>query len=85
MFQISVTLVEIHFPFFLFKHHDGWLQGKVAHFLHCNLVFCRVACIYMLSTWHKNNNFSNLWLDLNFELEKENIYKNNCNIHTPNL
>jgi hypothetical protein len=27
----------------------------------------------MLLTWHKNNNFSNLWLDLNFQLEEEDI------------
>ncbi len=30
-----------------------WLQGRVAHFLHRNLVFCRMVCIYMLLTWHK--------------------------------
>jgi hypothetical protein len=32
----------------------GWLQGRVAHFLHCNLVFCKLVCIYMLLMWHKN-------------------------------
>jgi hypothetical protein len=53
----------------------GWLQGKVVHFLSCNPFFCKVACIYILLTWHKNNNFSNLWLDLNFQLEEKNIYK----------
>jgi hypothetical protein len=30
----------------------------------------------MLLTWHKNNNFPNLWLDLHYQLEEENIYKN---------
>jgi hypothetical protein len=30
--------------------------------------------IYMLLTWHKNNNFPNLWLGLDFQLEKEYIY-----------
>jgi hypothetical protein len=34
-----------------------------------------MACIYMLLTWHKNNNFLNFCVDLNFQLEKENIYK----------
>jgi hypothetical protein len=43
----------------------------VVHFLHYNLVFYRVACIYMLLTWHKNNNFSNLSLDLDYQLEKK--------------
>jgi len=28
----------------------------------------------MLLTWHKNNNFANLWLDLNFQLEYIYIY-----------
>jgi hypothetical protein len=28
----------------------------------------------MLLTWHENNNFSTLWLDLDFQLEKEDIY-----------
>jgi hypothetical protein len=52
----------------------GWLQGRVAHFLHCNPFFCRVVCIYMLLKWHKNNNFQNLWLNLDCQLEKESIY-----------
>jgi hypothetical protein len=29
----------------------------------------------MLLTWHKNNNFPNLWVDLDFQLEEENILK----------
>jgi hypothetical protein len=29
----------------------------------------------MLLTWHENNNFSNLWLDLDCQLDKEKIYK----------
>jgi hypothetical protein len=53
----------------------GWLQGVVAHFLCHNLVFCRVACIYMLLTWYKNNNFPNLWLDLDCELKKKTFLK----------
>jgi hypothetical protein len=52
----------------------GWLQGKVTHVLHHNLVFCRMACIYMLITWHKNNNFPNMWLDLNWQLEEKDMY-----------
>jgi hypothetical protein len=61
----------------------GWLQGRVAHFLRCNLVFCRVACIYMLLTWHTNNNFPNLWLDLDCQLEEKDIYiKQLQHIHT---
>jgi hypothetical protein len=51
-----------------------WLQGRSTHFLHHNPIFCRVVCIHMLLTWHKNNNFSNLWLDLDCQLEEENIY-----------
>jgi hypothetical protein len=54
---------------------EGWLQGRVAHFLHHNIVVGRVACIYMLLTWHKNNNFPNLWLDLDSQLKEEDIYK----------
>jgi hypothetical protein len=54
---------------------DGWLQGKVVHFLCHNPVFCKVTCIYMLLTWHKNNKFSNMWLDLNYQLELEYINK----------
>ncbi len=37
--------------------------------------FCCSACIYMLLTWHKNNNFPNLWLDLDFQLKEKDIYK----------
>jgi hypothetical protein len=51
----------------------GWLQGRVVHFLRRNLIFCRVVCIYMLFTWHKDNNFPNLWLDLGCQLEEEDI------------
>jgi len=29
----------------------------------------------MLLSWHKNNNFLDLWLNLNFQLEEEDIYK----------
>ncbi len=29
----------------------------------------------MLPTWHKNNNFPNLWLDLDFQLKEKDIYK----------
>jgi hypothetical protein len=50
------------------------LQGRVAHFLHYNPIFCRVMSIYMLLTWHKNNNFPNLWLDLDYQFEEEDIY-----------
>ncbi len=53
----------------------GWLQGRVVHFLRHNSFFCRVACIYMLLTWHKNNNFLNLWLDLDCQLEEKKFYK----------
>ncbi len=55
----------------------GWLQSRVAHFLHRNLVFCRMAYIYMILTWHNNNNFNNfpnLWLDLNCQLEEEDFF-----------
>ncbi len=34
----------------------GWFQGRVVHFLSCNLVFYRVVCIYMLLTWHYKKN-----------------------------
>jgi hypothetical protein len=53
----------------------GWLQGKMVHFLRHNLVFCRMVCIYMSLTWHENINFLNLWLDLDFQLNKEDVYK----------
>jgi hypothetical protein len=52
----------------------GWLQGRVAHVLRHNPVFCRMACIYMLITWHKNNNFPNMWLDLDCQLEEKDIH-----------
>jgi hypothetical protein len=29
----------------------------------------------MLLTWHKNNNFPNLWLDLDYQCEEEDIFK----------
>jgi len=29
----------------------------------------------MLLSWHKNNNFLDLWLNLNFQLEQKDIYK----------
>jgi hypothetical protein len=59
---------------------------RVVHFLHRDLIFCRVPCIfYMLLTWHKNNNFPNFWLDLDFQLEEKYIYKKNYNIYTPNI
>jgi len=51
-----------------------WLQGKVAHFLRRNLVFCRMMCIYMLLTWHKNNNFLIFSLDLDFQLEEKDTF-----------
>jgi hypothetical protein len=57
------------------KHSYGWLQGKVVHFLRHNLVFCKVICFYMLLTWHENNSFQIFWLDLDFQLEEEDIYK----------
>jgi hypothetical protein len=63
----------------------GWLQSKVAHFLCRNPTFCKAVCIYMLLTCHKNNNFPNLWLDLDCHLKEENIYKKNCNTYTPNV
>jgi hypothetical protein len=46
-----------------------WLQGKVVHFLHHNLIFSKMGFIYMLLTCLKNNNFPILWLDLEFQLE----------------
>jgi hypothetical protein len=39
----------------------------------------------MLLTWHKNNIFPNLWLDLNCQLGKEDIYKKKCDIYTRNI
>jgi hypothetical protein len=61
------------------KMHEMWWRGgcKVGWLTFCITIqfFCRVACIYMLLTWHKNNNFPNLWLDLDFQLEEEDIYK----------
>ncbi len=48
-----------HIVFLKYEAH-GWLQGMVAHFLHRNPIFCKVVCIYMLLTWHTNNNFPNL-------------------------
>jgi len=68
-----------------FKHSYGWLQGRVAHFLCHTPIFCTVTCIYMLLTWHKNNNFPNLWLDLDVKLKKKTSIKKNCNIYTPNI
>jgi hypothetical protein len=53
----------------------GWLQSKVVHFLCRNPIFCKVVCIYMLLTCHKNNNFPNLWLNLDCHLEEDNILK----------
>jgi len=67
------------------KHSYGWLQGKVAHFLRHNLIFCKVTCIYMLLTWHKNNNFPKFWLYLYCQLKQKKIYKKNCNIYTPKI
>jgi len=52
----------------------GWLQGRVAHFLCRSPIFCRVVCIYMLLTWHKNYNFPNLCLDLDCQLEEIKMY-----------
>jgi hypothetical protein len=49
----------------------GWLQCKVVHFSYHNPSFCKVMCISMLLTWHKNTNSSNLWLDLDCQLEKK--------------
>ncbi len=75
--QWSIELQEI-VSFQLHPTHlVGWLQGRVAHFLRHNPIFCKLACIYMLLTWHKNINFPNLWLDLDFQLEEENMYKRN--------
>jgi hypothetical protein len=54
--------------------NERW-QGRVVHFLCCNIVFSKVACIYMLFTWHKNNSFPNLWLDLDYQFEEKDIYK----------
>jgi hypothetical protein len=62
-----------------------WLHGSVVHFLCHNPFFYKMACIYMLLTWHKNNNFRNLWLDLDCQFEKEDIYKQNCNIYVQNI
>jgi hypothetical protein len=65
-------LHEQHFPY-------GWLQGRVIHVFHHNVIFCKVSCIYMLLTCHKINNIPNLWLYLNFELEWKDIFiKNVC-------
>jgi hypothetical protein len=50
------------------------LQDRVANFLHHNLMFHKMVGIYMLLTWHKNNNLPNLWLDLDCQLKEENIY-----------
>jgi hypothetical protein len=65
-------------------YYSRWLQGRVAHFLCHNPIFCRVACIYILLTWHKNNKISNLWLDLD-SLKKKTSNKKNYNIYTPNI
>ncbi len=62
-------------------HSGGCMVYRVAHFLCHNLVFYKMACIYMLLTWNKNNYFPNFWLDLDFQLEKKHIYKQNCNIY----
>ncbi len=50
----------------------------MVHFLRDNLIFCRMACIYILLTWHKNNIFPNLWLKLDYQFEEEDIYLKNC-------
>jgi len=50
------------------------IANKKVHFLCCNPIYYKVARIYMLLTWHKNTFFSNLWLVLDFQLEKENIF-----------
>jgi hypothetical protein len=46
----------------------------MVHFLRHDPVFCKVVCIYMLLTWHKNNNFPNLWLNFDCQFEEQDIY-----------
>jgi len=71
--------------------HEFWIQKSMAFFLIFKFkkwfcAWCKVMCIYMLLTWHTNNNFPNLWLDLNFQLEEDiYIYIYNCNIYSPNI
>ncbi len=48
---------ELELFSFSFLSPLRWMQGRMVHFLHCNLVFFRVVCNYMLLTWHKDNIF----------------------------
>jgi hypothetical protein len=52
----------------------GWLKGWLTFCVAIHF-FCRVVCIYMILTWHKNNIFPNFWLDLDFKLKEKNIYR----------
>jgi len=76
-FNLVIKIV----PSVTWSNHVGWLQGKVVCFLCCSFFFCKVTCIYMLFTWHTNNNFPNLWLDLDCQLEEIYIYKKMQYIH----
>jgi hypothetical protein len=58
----------------MFTKTSGFTQKLMKSFGYMNTLCCS-AWIYMLLTWHKNNNFPNFWLDLYCQLEKEDIYK----------
>jgi hypothetical protein len=62
----------------------GWLQSKVLHFLHHNLVFYQNGVHLYVITWHKNRIFLDLWLELDCQLEEEGIYKKMQHI-SPNI
>jgi hypothetical protein len=80
-YELKISFQPMDLKFLKIQQHDslkhiyGWLQSRVVHFLCHNLVFSRVTCFYMLLTWYKNNSFQILWLDLDFQLEEEEIYK----------
>jgi hypothetical protein len=58
VYELKMSFQPMDLKFFKIQQHDslnhsyGLLQGKVAHFLRHNPIFCKVTCIYMLLTWH---------------------------------
>jgi hypothetical protein len=72
---LDTYILEMKHKLILVISNEGWLQGRVVHFLCHNIIFSKVACIYMLLTWHEKNIFPNLWLDLDYQIEEEDIYK----------
>jgi len=70
------VILKLHFQcpkIFLGFHVVARYSGSLFHIT--IQFFAKWHAFYMLLTWHKNNNFSNLWLDIDCQLEKKNIYK----------